>query len=145
MILVTSCRQHLTNFERSISTTIVFNLLVVVMAFAPGLPALYRGMFVIGNVGIESSMACRLVRGINLGTIREQQGNTTIGTISFPTFLNTSSQRTAGSKLVVDHPPFQMNSLDDQHDYAYKHGARDVTGNLEGGSTSTPDVWGVAV
>lgn len=115
------------------------------MAFAPGLPALYRGMFVIGNVGIESSMACRLVRGINLGTIREQQGNASGGTISFPTFMDMSTQRTAGSKSAVDQPTYQMSSLNPHRQYPFKPGSKEVMGNLEGGSTSTPEVWGIAV
>jgi hypothetical protein len=57
------------NLQVLCSATIGLNIIVIVLAVAPVSPA--YAMFCIPNMALESSMACRVFRGIKLGTIED--------------------------------------------------------------------------
>lgn len=45
----------------------VCNLLVLIMTFVPGIPVMYRTIFLVPSVGLTNIMACRVFRNTKLG------------------------------------------------------------------------------
>ena len=65
------------------SVTIGVNLVVLILGFSPT-AQVYHMMFITPKIALESSMACRVFRGIKLGTIEDVGGDTSkVSTLHF--------------------------------------------------------------
>jgi len=55
--------------------TISFNLLQILLVFTP-VPPVFHGMFSVPNIAVENAMACLVFRGLCLGSLSDDYGDT---------------------------------------------------------------------
>jgi hypothetical protein len=65
------------------SAAISLDIVLVIMVFSPA-PIIYKCMFVLPHLALDSSMACRVFRGIKLGYIKDDDDETALE-FSLPT------------------------------------------------------------
>ncbi|CAL1710750.1 unnamed protein product [Somion occarium] len=73
-------------------TTVVLNLVAMILLLTPSLPLVYQGMMTVPNVALQNAMACRVFRLLKLGIIQDNPtmpthssfGRTGHSTLQFP-------------------------------------------------------------
>jgi hypothetical protein len=134
-------------------STFGLNIVVIVLYIAPVSPAYV--MFSIPNIALESSMACRVFRGIRLGTIEDTASLGLKSSISGPSpnacpvsiaFKNNSTSEVQGLDTSHHRPiaiEFMETSKSGEWEVYVERKLRDIEGNYEGDSSSDNEKVGL--
>ncbi|KAF9457490.1 hypothetical protein BDZ94DRAFT_1326217 [Collybia nuda] len=119
------CGRYVPRFSRALlqdgqnyyMVAMICNLLVLIMTYAPGIPALLRPFFLVPSVGLTNMMACRVFRNTKLGHYDET--NTT-GTVNImfrqsgpTTSIPIHSQRTWSTIYSIGDRDLHTSNVDD--------------------------------